>query len=812
MIAKVIVDVAANQTDRMFDYLVPPEFEQTIVPGIRVNVPFGPRKVQGFVIAIAEDSEHDSSKIKPLAELVDLKPPLTEELLALSTWVKDNTLSFHVTVLKTMLPAAMRAKYDKRLSIHESLDEGEVPESIQPFFPETNEIESWEKWSKDASELDKKVMMTAIKEEVVLVTPLVKTSDSVKKQQIVNLMVSKKDLEKAIESTPSRAIKQVKLLEFFISHFEDESEYTLTALLEKADVSRDTVQSLRKKNLVSIEEKAIARDPYEGRTFVKSEPLLLMEEQQTALDPILDSIHQENHQTFLLRGVTGSGKTEVYLQAIDQVLKKGKEAIVLVPEISLTPQMVTRFKERFGSRVAVLHSALSKGEKYDEWQKIREGKVDVAVGARSAIFAPFEKLGIIIIDEEHETSYKQEESPRYHARQVAIKRGEYYKAPIILGSATPSLESYARAKKGVYTLLTMENRVNHVKMPEVSIIDMREELRSGNRSMFSESLVKGISDRLEKREQTVLFLNRRGYSSFIMCRDCGYVPQCDHCDISLTYHRTNQSLQCHYCGHSETIPSICPECQSDSIRFFGTGTQKVEEELLKVFPEIRIIRMDVDTTRRKGSHEKLLRQFGEGKGDVLLGTQMIAKGLDFPNITLVGVLAADSMLHLPDFRSGERTFQLLTQVSGRAGRHLKPGEVVVQTYTPDHYSIEDVKSHNYLSFFEKEMGIRKQGGYPPYYFLVIIHVSSEQLDQVVSVTEKITHFLQRELSDQTFVYGPVASTIPRIKDRYRYQCMIKYKVEPKLTNTLQEVIKTYQSETTRSSLAIHMDMNPYMML
>ncbi|MCR6095984.1 primosomal protein N' [Salipaludibacillus agaradhaerens] len=811
MIAKVIVDVAVNQTDRAFDYIVPVEFQEAIMPGARVTVSFGPRKVQGFVVSLDSTSDYDATKLKPLYDLIDLKPPLTKELLNLANWLKDETLSFHISVLKSMLPAAMRAKYHKTLTLSEAR-KSELPPGLQSYFIKSNVIESWEDWRKSASEHEKKLMMSAVKEDVVLVTNRVKTNETKKTQSVIKLAVNKEELQTAIDHLSANASKQRQVLEYLYEFISEGEWLPVSELATKTNVTRQTILQLVKKQFLIKKDIIISRDPYADRDFARSNPLPLTSEQETALMPISEMIKTGKHATFLLRGVTGSGKTEVYLQAIDRVLKQGKEAIVLVPEISLTPQMVTRFKERFGSRVAVLHSALSKGEKYDEWLKIREGKVDVAVGARSAIFAPFENLGIIIIDEEHETSYKQEETPRYHARQVAIKRGELYQCPVILGSATPSLESYARARKGVYQLISMEHRVNNVQMPEVTLIDMREELRNGNRSMFSNQLLEGIQTRLSRKEQIVLFLNRRGYATFVMCRDCGYVAQCPHCDISLTYHRTSQSIQCHYCGHSETIPGVCPECASDSIRFFGTGTQKVEEELMKLFPDCRVVRMDVDTTRRKGAHEKLLTTFGEGKADILLGTQMIAKGLDFPNITLVGVLAADSMLHLPDFRSAERTFQLLTQVSGRAGRHEKKGEVMVQTYTPDHYSILDVKQHDYLSFFEKEMVVRKQGGYPPYYYLVLIHVSEERLDKVIAITEKITSFLKRELSENTSVYGPVASAIPRIKDRYRYQCMVKYKVEPKLTHVLQEIMKTYQGEMARTSLTITIDTNPYMML
>ncbi|HET7522110.1 MAG TPA: primosomal protein N', partial [Bacillales bacterium] len=487
-------------------------------------------------------------------------------------------------------------------------------------------------------------------------------------------------------------------------------------------------------------------------------------------------------------------------------------AIVLVPEIALTPQMVSRFKGRFGSNVAVLHSGLSRGEKYDEWRKIQRKQVNVAVGARSAIFAPFTNLGIIIVDEEHESSYKQEEQPRYHARDVAVYRGSLHHCPVILGSATPSLETYARAEKGVYRLASLHGRINQRAMPKVEIVDMREELRGGNRSMFSTPLYEKLKGRLERGEQSVLFLNRRGYSTFMMCRDCGHVAECPHCDISLTYHKNTNLLRCHYCGYGQKLPSVCPSCESVHIRFFGTGTQKVEEELTKVLPEARVIRMDVDTTSRKGMHEKLLRRFGEKKADILLGTQMIAKGLDFPNVTLVGVLAADSMLHLPDFRSAERTFQLLTQVSGRAGRHELSGEVIVQSYTPDHYSILLASGHDYLSFYRQEMRQRKLHRYPPYVFLALVTVTGPDLTEVAGSAEKITAYLNRHLSGEAVVLGPVAAAIPRIKDRYRYQCMVKYKRESNVRDCLTRITEHYGKTKKHEDLKITIDMNPQMLM
>ncbi|MEH7757070.1 replication restart helicase PriA, partial [Bacillus pumilus] len=395
---------------------------------------------------------------------------------------------------------------------------------------------------------------------------------------------------------------------------------------------------------------------------------------------------------------------------------------------------------------------------------------------------------------------------------VAIERAKRHRCPVVLGSATPSLETYARAQKGVFTLLTLKHRVNQQKLPHVSLIDMREELRNGNRSMFSEELMLRLKGVLERKEQAVLFLNKRGYSSFVMCRDCGYVEQCPHCEISLTYHRYQKRLKCHYCGHEAPVPAECPECHSEHIRYFGTGTQRVEEELTKVLPEARVIRMDVDTTSRKGAHEKLLTSFGNKEADILLGTQMIAKGLDFPDVTLVGVLSADTSLHIPDFRSSEKTFQLLTQVSGRAGRHEKAGSVIIQSYTPSHYSIELTKQHDYEAFYEQEMLHRRHQSYPPYYFLAMVTVSHEEVTKAAHVTDQIVQFLKMNCAPNTRILGPAASPIAKIKDRYRYQCVIKYKRENELASLLRKIQDHYQKEMEQKQLMISIDMNPYMMM
>ncbi|MCY7855287.1 primosomal protein N' [Bacillus sonorensis] len=802
--AEVIVDVTTKNMDRPFDYRIPEKWRGMIQKGMRVIVPFGPRKIQGFVINVKETSELNGRTVKDIEEILDLTPVLTEELLELSDWLTEKTLSYKITALQAMLPAAMKAKYAKEIKV---IGDEPLPEPLKSMFSAKTALS----YSEVEDHRTLKLIQRQVQAGNLEVTYKVKQKTSKKMQRTISALCPKAELKEALDGLSPQAVKQKAILEYFIEGGEG---LTVPAkeLLDKTGGSSASLKSLLEKGLLMESEQEVYRDPYQDRMFKKTEPLPLTEDQAHAYEAITEAVEHNRHDVFLLHGVTGSGKTEIYLQSIENVLKAGKEAIVLVPEISLTPQMVHRFKGRFGSQVAVLHSGLSTGEKYDEWRKIHRKEVRLVVGARSAIFAPFENLGMIIIDEEHETSYKQEEMPRYHAKEAAIKRAEYHRCPVVLGSATPTLESFARAKKGVYKLLSLKQRVNSQVMPDVSLVDMREELRSGNRSMFSKALMEELEKTLEKGEQAVLFLNKRGYSSFVMCRDCGYVIQCPHCEISLTYHRFGQRLKCHYCGFETGMPSSCPECRSEHIRYFGTGTQRVEEELTKILPAARVIRMDVDTTSRKGAHEKLLTAFGKGEADILLGTQMIAKGLDFENVTLVGVLSADTMLHIPDFRAAEKTFQLMTQVSGRAGRHEKPGRVIIQTYTPSHYSIQLTKTHDYEAFFQQEMLHRREQAYPPYYYLALITVSHEEVAKTALVTEKIAQYLKANISNDAKILGPVASPIARIKDRYRYQCVIKYKQENQLTSLLKNIMDHYKRDIEQKQLTISIDMNPYTMM
>ena len=560
------------------------------------------------------------------------------------------------------------------------------------------------------------------------------------------------------------------------------------------------IKTLEKKGLIKIIEEEVYRyNIIKDNDFKK---VSLNSDQERVVEKLISNLNIS--KTFLLYGITGSGKTEVYLEVIDNVLKEGKNAIMLVPEISLTPQIVQRFVNRFGNNIAILHSGLSDSEKYDEYRKIKEGLVKIVIGARSAIFAPFDNIGAIIIDEEHTPTYKQDEtSPRYDAKDVAIWRSKYHKCPLILGSATPSLESFARAGNHVFELLTLTRRPAGSVLPEVHIVDMKEEVKRGN-FVFSKLMTDKINEKLRKNEQIILLLNRRGYSSMITCSDCGYVEKCPKCDISLTYHKTSNTLRCHYCGFYKKKTDKCSSCGSSNIKDYGMGTQKLEEELKQKFPSANIIRMDMDTTSKKGAHEQIIKDFGKHKYDILVGTQMIAKGLDFPNVSLVGVLNADMSLTIPDFRSAERTFQLLSQVSGRAGRGDIQGEVIIQTYNNNHYSIVFAKNHDYLSFYKEEMKIRKSLSYPPYYYITLVNISCKDYELGFAHADKIGKYLRDNLEKTTIILGPTMANMFKINNVFHYQCIIKYQRDNKLSKVLKEIDDIYKIES-KVNVSINVD-------
>lgn len=797
-IAKIIVDVPTMQTNRPYDYSIPAEFENQIMAGMRVEVPFGQgaRKVQGFVVEITQSSDFEG-ELKAISGLMDLTAVLNKEMLWLGQEMANKTFSFQITCYQTMLPAILRAKYEKKIRVID-----EIPEELYfELFKGRSEI-SWD----EAVERNLLPQLLDLKKkEAVEISYVVKNQAKTKKRRMIQANLTFEQLEEEKIGLGKRAPKQRLLLEVLQSL--NDQTISVEEIRKTTSVSSAVLREGQKKKWLSFFEEEVYRDPFEKQQFEKSTAFTLSHIQQQALSPILKALAEKRSEIFLLKGVTGSGKTEIYLQTIAETLKNGQSALMLVPEIALTPQMVNSFKGRFGEAVAVLHSGLSVGEKYDEWRKIEREEAKVVVGARSSIFAPVKNIGVIIIDEEHESTYKQDENPRYHARDIAIWRANYHHCPVVLGSATPSLESRARAQKKVYTLLELPERVNQRELPSVEIVDMREEVKKGNRGNFSLLLQSKIKERIAKKEQTVLLLNRRGYSSFVMCRDCGFVLPCPNCDISLTLHMDTKTMKCHYCGHEEAIPRICPSCKGHKIRYYGTGTQKIEEELNELLPEAKIIRMDVDTTRKKGSHERLLSAFGNGEADILLGTQMIAKGLDFPNITLVGVLNADTGLGLPDFRASERTFQLLTQVSGRAGRADLTGEVVVQTFNPEHYAIQLAQQHDYDAFYQKEMFLRHRGNYPPYYFTILITTSHAEELKAAKKMQEIVQFIKPQLKEETILLGPTPKAVARVNNRYYYQTIIKYKNEPTLFNQLQELLDHSQKEMVQG-LQIAIDSEP----
>jgi len=579
---------------------------------------------------------------------------------------------------------------------------------------------------------------------------------------------------------------------------EEWRELPLQRLVELSGATAETVRRLEDKGLVIISATVLERDPYAQELILPSQSLALNAEQAASLAAICRAMDQPDPPAvFLLHGVTGSGKTEVYLQAIAHALGKGQGAIVLVPEISLTPQTVERFKARFSTGplqtlVAVLHSHLSAGERHDEWHKIRQGRARIVIGARSAIFAPVEPLGLIIVDEEHEHSYKQEETPRYHARDVAVLRGQMEKATVVLGSATPSLESFHNTRRGKYRLLELPHRADHKKMPVVRVVDMRQEARRQKGiPVFSTPLTEAIRLRLEKKEQVILFLNRRGYSTSLQCPKCGYVAECPNCSVALTYHRHNQSLCCHICGHQGAAPSVCPaaECQNPGIRFAGLGTEKVEHILGRLFPQARLARMDSDALKRKEDYRRILGDFKTGKIDILVGTQMIAKGLHFENVTLVGVIYADLSLHQPDFRAGERTFQLLTQVAGRAGRGEVEGEVFVQAFTPFHPAIQYARRHDFAGFYEQELEYRRQLSYPPFSRLALLTFKGRNEDKVSFSADHWRKAMDGFLAPykDLIIAGPAPAPLARAETYYRYQIMLRSRQMSKLSETLAEM-------------------------
>lgn len=646
-----------------------------------------------------------------------------------------------------------------------------------------------------------KEIQSVIDEEVILNEELLQLGHYISKKTMCNLISAYQTmLPSALKAKNGYSVakKEISYLYLIDQNYvpKNQKQKELLDILSSGEVEKkelkeyaSAIKTLLNKNVLREEKKETYR--IKNIILEEQEKPTLTEEQKNVLEQV--SKKKNIFAPFLLHGVTGSGKTEVYMRLIESVMEKGKEAIVLVPEISLTPQLVNTFQKRFGDAIAILHSRLSAGEKYDEWRKIARKEVSIAIGARSAIFAPFTNIGIIIVDEEHTATYKQENNPKYHAIDIAITRSKYHNCPLILGSATPSLESYTRAKLGVYELLTMTKRI-YRSMPEVQLVDMTENLKKGYR-IFSKELKEALEECFQRGEQAILLLNRRGYSTAVVCHDCGYKVVCPNCEIPLTYHKKSNVMKCHYCNYTTYKPQICPECKSKNINQFGMGTEKLEEEFKRLFPNIGSIRMDIDTTTKKGSHDRMIKDFSSKKYQVLIGTQMIAKGLDFEDVTLVGVINGDASLNIPDFRSAERTYSLLSQVAGRAGRAKKEGKVIIQGFNLEHYSITCAKEHNYAKFYEEEMAIRKLLKYPPYQNLGLLKVISKDYTLAEQESEKIQYYLSTHLSKEVSVLGPTASYLPKYNNSYYFQILLKYKNSIEIRREIEFLMEKYRKNS-----------------
>lgn len=744
-------------------YHVPDTFVENLEPGHRVLVPLGRRVITGVVLDSADET--DIETVRDIHDILDLNPLLTPELLRLTQWISEYYLCHQGEVIRTALPPGIHQTTQLNVSlcqIHPQVTLSEKQQTILRMLEKTSplSVQSLEKKMNAGRlrfELNKLEDMGCLSLEHVLEEAKVKirSENWVGVTPVVDKVL--------VEALQHRAPKQGNVLHDLFRMGHDVPR-------DEVDTDFATLRALETKGLIFIRQEESFRDAYLNAPVEAPKPVTLTDEQRSVVQTV--QTHLNHFQVLLLHGVTGSGKTQVYMEAIAQVLEQGKTALVLIPEISLTPQAVQRYRGLFGNQVAVLHSRMSNGERYDSWRKIREGSFRIGLGPRSAVFAPLENLGLIVVDEEHETSYKQTDpSPRYHARDVAIVRAQINNCPVILGSATPNLESYFNAMQGKYLLCELTKRVDAVPMPEVVLVDRKPEDKMAVRHILTPLLVRKMKEQLDAGQQIVLLQNRRGYASFLRCQECGDIAHCPHCDIPLTFHQRGHLLRCHYCGYQRYANEVCSKCEGSTLRYRGVGTQRVEEEVADYFPEAKLFRMDLDTTRRKGAHDQIIHDFEKGKGDILLGTQMVAKGHDFPGVHLVGIISADTELFFPDFRSGERTFQLLSQASGRAGRRNRIGEVVIQTMYPDHEILAFVQRHDYLSFYQWEMKQRHEFHYPPWGRLIQVRFRGPSEQDTERAAQLFQQLAPR--SDVVQVLGPVASPLARIKNLYRYQIIFR---------------------------------------
>lgn len=836
--AKVIVKNNTRYTDNLFTYKIPEFLVDGMQIGHRVLVPFGKgnKPIEAYVFSITDEKEVNIN-YKEIFDILDEYPIFKEEDINLIKWMRNRYLCTFMDCILLLHPKGYKVDSFKEISLSRELENLD----IESFYTKIDSLNKNRKFvinkiiqNKNKIKVEKLIKEKALEENInpkdlklssnmnnlllkmkedklIDINWNYKSQKNEKKICYVSLNINPDDINDYILDNKIRlGQKQKEIIEFL--RYNEEIE--INDLIKLLNVGKESITSLQNKNLINFQIKDYYRKPDELYDTNKKE-IVLNHEQKKAVEKITSEMFEENKKPYMIHGVTGSGKTEVYMEIIDYALKQGLDSIFLVPEISLTPQTISRLKNRFGNIVGVFHSKLSEGEKHDVFKAIKQGKIRILIGARSALFAPFNSLGVIIIDEFHEGAYKSEMNPKFSAIEVgkymALKRN----ITLVLGSATPSVEEYYRAKENEYELITIKERANKKPLPKIELIDMKNELNLGNKSIFSYKLQSEIEEALNKNNQVILFLNRRGYGNFVSCRKCGYVFSCKNCDISLTYHKYKNIGTCHYCGYEENIPKTCPECGSDYVKPFGVGTEKVEEEVKKLFKNAKVLRMDKDTTSKKGELDKILNKFKNKEANVLIGTQMLSKGLDFEDVTLVGILSADMMLNFPDFRSFETTFQLITQVSGRAGRSHKEGKVVLQTYDTDHYVIRRSLNYDFEGFYEDEIKVRKIFNYAPFNNMISVVVSGKNESLVEKNINKMYNSLiyllkERGVEDFDFILGPNACAISKINQNYRYQLL--FKDDNIEINLLKGIIKyiciTKKEVVFDKDVNISIDVNP----
>ncbi len=806
---KEIVEVAVGlPVFKTFHYRIPEEMKDSLRIGMRVLVPFKGRRVTGFTIDLPEQPPIGvEEKIREVEDLLDETPLIDPPMLRFYQWISDYYLYPLGEVIKTGLPPGLQLKSGLMISLteagRESLERGglgPVQERVLKEI-ERGKVLSLKKVLKIIPEEGLKSHLFSLKRKGLLRIEAEMEGGEVRPKFEKMIQYQGGESEKPLTEKEKEILKWV----------ERKGEGSLSDLKKEFKSPLKQIQSLQGKGLLSITQREVYRDLPALSEFKPYPRPELTSDQEAALKEILKGIHSKRYSPFLLHGVTGSGKTEVYLRAIEEVLGQEMEAIVLVPEISLTPQLLSRFKDRFGGNLGLLHSGLSKGERYDQWRRIWRGEVKIALGARSALFAPFRKVGIIIVDEEHDPSYKQEEKLKYHARDLAVVRAKEANGVLLLGSATPSLESFYNAEKGKYQLLRLPERIEKRPLPNVEVVDMRKEA-----GLLSEKLRTALQRNIEGRKQSLLFLNRRGFAHFILCPDCGFTFKCPNCSVTLTYHFKDRSLQCHYCDYRIKAPGDCPNCQGHRLQGMGVGTERLEQEISALFPGTEVGRMDRDTTSKRRSHHQILKGLESGKTKILVGTQMIVKGHDFPNVTFVGVVSADTSLHFPDFRSSERTFQLLTQVAGRAGRGEAFGEVVIQTFNPDHYSIQRAKDHDFMGFYQEEIRFRKALEYPPFSRFINFRLfgNSEKKTKLVAreLEETGKSLLKKGYEKGIELLGPSAAPFAKMRGKFRWQMIAKGKSSQLLHRFAQELRRPLELYAKGKGVNLDIDVDPVFIL